>query len=185
MSKPFQADWQLIQTLYVQGLTPRAIAERINDPKISKELIQTRSKRGNWMRLRTATLSTSIQPAKVALSDEREAIANLSKQARNALAAEVIDSTHHLATLKRSKSLESTYTRSQIARTTAETAKTVFGWDSDSAKSTVINVAVLESLPDPRQEQGNAIGQGQTPTIDVECTTPETSQSVVPKHDTE
>lgn len=149
MPKPLLVDWPLIQALFTQGLPPKRIVDRLSIPGLSANTITQRAKRGKWSVLRYQVRDNAVMATAQVLKSERSRLQEESAQARNALSSEVLGQLTDLGDIKRSTSLESAATRSQVARTLAETAKTVYGWDADSARRTIINVALMESVDEP------------------------------------
>src|SRR4051812_29160449 len=85
MPQALNADWNLAQTLYVQGVPYKAIAERVGVTEVS---LRQRAYRHKWAALKTAALETVSQ---VITGHTGKTLVQRSVEVRLALAEEIED----------------------------------------------------------------------------------------------
>ena len=146
-----QADWDLIQTLYAQGVGPKEISARTG---VKADSISSRASRRNWQRLVTATKQVMQEPIR-----EKPEIDEHSKRTRAALgkfvsrSAELVEQEIPRLTGKRAIRLN------QDLEPLVRNAKQVFGWSENSnepavrinlpASTAVVQVQDKHSFPAP------------------------------------
>jgi len=129
MPAPVIADWDLIQTLYIQGLSPKRIMDRTG---ISQSTIQSRAKRYRWTALRAELASDLTRAATATLED-------LSSRTKNKLGAVIERHTQLVPTA-------TTWNKAKEINNDIEplirSAKVVFGW-GDNDDNAVVRIGIM------------------------------------------
>lgn len=178
VASPESPDWTHVQTLYLQGKSPKEIEAITGIPKQS---VSVRASRLGW----TASLRKSRQTVQVTAElakddkDDSPKLTAQSERTRTALADVLVRSAEKLA----SHPIHTTSTAlrlNQDAESLVRNAKTVFGW-SESQSTPSVRISVLSSFQvAPTQDQAKGPVIDVTPVKQVQDSESSASDSKTP-----
>lgn len=141
MAKPIEADWELIKQLYIQGIAPNKIADRVG---VKASVISIRASRGRWKQTQSQVISMLKEESKPILS---EAVAEGSIAVRQRLSRHLEQSSALLEQTKAPTSLSALQRQQEAISQYIANCKSIFGWN-ESSTTKVLDVRSL-SAPEP------------------------------------
>jgi hypothetical protein len=150
MPKPLNADWNLAQVLYSQGVRYEDIAERIG---VTEAALRQRAHRHGWRALRTEALQAVSQAV---TNHDGQTLAEHSRAIRHTLASEIGGTAEALRlTPLKAESLEHLEQRAGVAQKLTSAAEKIFRWNEGSPEG-MIRIGEMRSVTvvDEVQEQG-------------------------------
>ncbi len=142
MPKALNADWNLAQVLYAQGVNYKAIAEKVG---VTEAALRQRAHRYRWPMLKTAALETV---SRAVTNHSGKTLAQRSNEVRSALAEEVGESMDALRQTPIIPKLPHLNERAEVSGKLATTAGKVFGWNGEQGNALVIVGMVSQVDPD-------------------------------------
>jgi stress-induced morphogen len=130
--RAINADWNLAQALYVQGVPYKTIAERVGVTEMS---LRQRAHRHGWHALKTEALATASQAV---TQHSGKTLVQRSAEVRSALADEVGESITALRQTPTKPELEHLNQRAEVAGKLTSSASKVFGWNGEGEAPIVI-----------------------------------------------
>jgi len=161
MADKAKTDWDMGLSLFVQRLTYPQIAQKLG---VTKECVRQHAYRHSWARLRTQTAVEPLQPSGEPLTRAEQTLVEKSRRVREAIAADVIESTKLLSKMRQSSNPRAFRERQSAVAELTGVASEVFNWrvaDQGMVRVSVIESATLKPLPLPE------------PAIDVVVSAPE------------
>lgn len=161
MPAAIQADWEQAKALYIQGLLPAAIADRLNIPV---NTLRKRIHRGKWPQLRDKSRETL---GKTGPSDMSARAASWQEQVADLMETRL----NHLKTISPDKlKLSDLETLARITELTDKQARRTFGLDQQQSPVSVglVGITLHVQAYEPKPEQGaidvagNVVDEGST-----------------------
>ena len=157
-----QADWGLVQQLYINGLPLREIREKTG---VQCATIASRASRYGWkalaQRTKQAVQSGGVEVVGDTQPVESSKASKASALARERLSQELSSCIDTLSSTKQSKRLESQSRRASVVQTLAGAAKVIHGW-SESGSQPAVRINILGNATIQPEPQVN-----DKPTIDL------------------
>lgn len=135
MPKALNADWNLAQALYVQGVNYATIAEKVG---VTEAALRQRAHRHGWPALKTASVTMASQ----AVTGSAKTLVQRSESVRENLGEEVEEAVGALREVPVKRELAHLDERADVAGKLVTSAAKVFGWENDQ-QGCLVNVAVL------------------------------------------
>jgi hypothetical protein len=140
MPRALNADWNLAQTLYVQGVPYKAIAEKVGVTEMS---LRQRAHRHGWHALKTTALETVSQ---VVTQHSGRTLAQRSTEVRSALADELGESVGALRQTPLKPNLAHLDERAEVTQKLVGAASKVYGWNTETEIPIVVVGRMREVL---------------------------------------
>lgn len=132
MSRALNADWNLAQALYVQGVTYQAIAEKTG---VTLAALRQRAHRYGWHGLKTEALAIA---SRAVTRHSGRTLTQRSSEVRSALADELSESVGALRQTPAKPELQHLNQRAEVAGKLTSSASRVFGWSDDGGAPLII-----------------------------------------------
>jgi hypothetical protein len=140
MPRALNADWNLAQALYVQGVPYQAIGEKTG---VTLAALRQRAHRYGWHALKTTALEAVSQSV---TGHTGKTPAHRSKEVRSALADELGESVGALRQTPAKPELEHLNQRAEVAGKLTGAASKVFGWDGDGETPLIVVGRMREAI---------------------------------------
>jgi len=137
MPPALNADWNLGQLLFCQGVPFRAIADRLGVPAST---VRQRAHRFNWHAARDEALAVTTRAV---IDHDGATLTNRSRGVRSALGAELEKAAQALEEIPVKHNLDHIGVRAEISGKLASAAERTFGWNTDSVGRTLVDMEGL------------------------------------------
>jgi len=132
MPRALNADWNLAQSLYVQGVPYKAIAEKVGVTEMS---LRQRAHRHGWHALKTTALEAVSQAV---TGHTGKTLVQRSSEVRSALADELNESVTALRQTPLKPNLAHLDERAEVTQKLVGAASKVYGWASETEQPIIV-----------------------------------------------
>jgi transposase-like protein len=148
MAKPLNADWNLAQLLYSQGVAYAEIAQRLG---VTQAALRQRAHRYGWRGLKTEAMQIVSQTV---TRHTGKTLVQRSNEVRSSLGEDLSETVGALRQTPIKPGLDHLGERAEVAGKLAGTASRVFGWEEERPVGLVIAGMIPEPGEGPDGERG-------------------------------